>query len=575
VALTGFGSSAIASAGAIDPSTGFPAWYGDSNGVRLEPCLRGGGNCLLAPGFDPAAPVVVPGNFPDEFFYAHAATDPIAVTDECTPGTPATGQITVEMALEGAFAPPGTVTPGQQIVFTRTRILGDGLCAGAEYTVLTPYGPHTLTAAADGTIRDTVDVDAPLADPLGPVGGQADSFLRWNPNVAPAAPAGYVGDARTPHAVIGGTYVPDGATVPLNAVVVQRAAAELGRTDQFLVSGRIGGPLLASPTTVDFGTSELGQVFPPQQVTITNIGATVSTVATVTFTGTHASLFNTGAVTATTCVAGTSLATDEWCTVDVTFSPTTAGAKSAQLAVTDESGGSVQVALAGTAAEPALPRAEFSTTAVSFGTQFKGTSTTQTVYVSSTGTADLAVGAVTFPTGTWFTVDDQCSNTTVPAGGGFCTVSLTFAPQGTGTQTPVLEITHNGSGDGTQATTSIPVSGTGVASTFTVSPDPGRFGRVRVGQTKTTAITVRNTGTIPVGLTSATVGGADAGAFVLVMDGATTNCLANSLAAGSSCTLTVRFAPTQARNYAATLTVTGDKSSDPVARTIQLTGTGR
>jgi hypothetical protein len=59
------------------------------------------------------------------------------------------------------------------------------------------------------------------------------------------------------------------------------------------------------------------------------------------------------------------------------------------------------------------------------------------------------------------------------------------------------------------------------------------------------------------------------------MDGATTYCLTNPLAAGSSCTLTVRFAPTQARNYAATLTVTGDKSSDPVARTIQLTGTGR
>jgi hypothetical protein len=52
--------------------TGFPAWYRDSNNVRLEGCytledpLCSAGADAVP---DPDAPVAFPDNFPDEFFY--------------------------------------------------------------------------------------------------------------------------------------------------------------------------------------------------------------------------------------------------------------------------------------------------------------------------------------------------------------------------------------------------------------------------------------------------------------------------------------------------------------------------
>ena len=59
-------------------------------------------------------------------------------------------------------------------------------------------------------INDTQDVGcltAPCGDFAGLAdsgdGGVGDSFLRWDPAVAPAAPAGYLGDAVTAHRVVG------------------------------------------------------------------------------------------------------------------------------------------------------------------------------------------------------------------------------------------------------------------------------------------------------------------------------------------------------------------------------------
>src|SRR5947199_8118912 len=56
---------------ATDPANGFPMWYQDANGLRVEPCLNPADPfCVLLadPGFNPANPVVFPSNFPVEFF---------------------------------------------------------------------------------------------------------------------------------------------------------------------------------------------------------------------------------------------------------------------------------------------------------------------------------------------------------------------------------------------------------------------------------------------------------------------------------------------------------------------------
>ncbi len=72
-----------------DPANGFPLWYQDAHGLRVEGCLNSADPfCVLLPdpGFIPANPVVFPTNFPVEFFYFVADSDKIN-----TPGCPASG----------------------------------------------------------------------------------------------------------------------------------------------------------------------------------------------------------------------------------------------------------------------------------------------------------------------------------------------------------------------------------------------------------------------------------------------------------------------------------------------------
>src|SRR5574337_1033089 len=71
----------LAAVGPTDPNNGYPAWYQDTKGLQLAPCLVFP-NDATAPVPDPCglagilpndnAPVVFPDNFPDEFFYSFA-----------------------------------------------------------------------------------------------------------------------------------------------------------------------------------------------------------------------------------------------------------------------------------------------------------------------------------------------------------------------------------------------------------------------------------------------------------------------------------------------------------------------
>src|SRR3954467_8511048 len=57
---------------------GFPAWYRDSNGVRLEACTTlADPHCSAGADEvpDPDAPVSYPDNFPGEYFYQLAQTE--------------------------------------------------------------------------------------------------------------------------------------------------------------------------------------------------------------------------------------------------------------------------------------------------------------------------------------------------------------------------------------------------------------------------------------------------------------------------------------------------------------------
>jgi hypothetical protein len=108
------------------------------------------------------------------------------------------------LAQEAAFL-NGPPAAGDQVTFGRIRVRIDGVKPGGRYVVTHPYGRETLTADKRGRVRMTEDVGCAatpcdfreaLATRIGP-------FLRWDPQVAPAAPAGYVGNPLQEHRVVG------------------------------------------------------------------------------------------------------------------------------------------------------------------------------------------------------------------------------------------------------------------------------------------------------------------------------------------------------------------------------------
>lgn len=232
-----------------DPVNGFPLWYQDGSGMALAPCLDPSpAPCILLADatFDPLLPIAFPTNFPSEFFYMIADVDNEILT-------PNTFVKVARFALEGTFANAPTVpVNGLQTVFARIRIRMTPPVPTASYTVTHPYGSITFTPPyAKGVINYTQDI--PLGIPLdftGALNGGVGPFLVWDPVFAPLAPAGYIGDAVTPHKVIGS---------PVGNNFFQIVGPDIGgpginiwRTNYFILSGKIADvAALPTPLTVD------------------------------------------------------------------------------------------------------------------------------------------------------------------------------------------------------------------------------------------------------------------------------------------------------------------------------------
>jgi hypothetical protein len=180
---------------------GFPTSYKDSHAVRLEACITGDDPLCAAAAsahYNPDLPLSFPTNFPDEFFYQLASVK-VPVNGA--------GNLLVETNLEGAFA-TGPPIAGDQMVFARVRIKDVNVPNGTTWRITHPYGVDEITAGANGKagIVDTADVGLTPGNFSGALAGRVGPFLKWDPSVAPAAPAGYIGDPGVLHKVVGSPY---------------------------------------------------------------------------------------------------------------------------------------------------------------------------------------------------------------------------------------------------------------------------------------------------------------------------------------------------------------------------------
>jgi len=194
------------------------------------------------------------------------------------------------------------------------------------------------------------------------------------------------------------------------------------------------------------------------------------------------------------------------------------------------------------------------------------TSTAQTLTLKSTGTAalDLTTGGITI-TGAGaasFLKTTTCGATL--AAGASCTISVSFKPGSSGTLTAKLSVADNAA----TSPQTVTLTGTGLPpAAITLSPTALTYGDIALGGTSDAQpITVSNTGTGSVTLTSITLAGADPTSFI-----EENNCGA-TLASGANCTVLVAFRPKSAAALTATLKVTDSAPNSP--QTVTLSGTG-
>lgn len=157
---------------------------------------------------------------------------------------------------------------------------------------------------------------------------------------------------------------------------------------------------------------------------------------------------------------------------------------------------------------------------------------------------------------------DGCSGTMLEAGA-TCSVGVTLSPRNAGAKT--AELTARDSRGNGQAT----LTGTAVTrALLQVSPSSFAFGTVASGGSSTDAtFTITNAGSEVTGDLGVTLGGAQANQFTKPTD----TCDGKTLAAGATCTIKVRFAPSAVGAATAAVTVTGAPGGTVV---IPVGGTG-
>jgi hypothetical protein len=152
-----------------------------------------------------------------------------------------------------------------------------------------------------------------------------------------------------------------------------------------------------------------------------------------------------------------------------------------------------------------------------------------------------------------------------------CTIFVIYAPTSVGSSLATLNVMDSAVGNPQQ----YGLSGAGIAPptpTPAVALNPaGAFNLSGTTTQGTTAapqnLTVSNTGTGPLHVTAIGVSGLNAGDFSV----AGSNCLGTALAAGTSCSVPVTFAPQASGIRTTTLTITDDAANSP--QTVTINGT--
>ena len=323
------------------------------------------------------------------------------------------------------------------------------------------------------------------------------------------------------------------------------------------------GGLVIIPSSYEFPVVAVGDTDTPQTLTVQNLGEATTGPILLTVTGPNANEFT---IASTTC---TTLAPLETCTVTVVFAPQGIGTRTATLTASATPGGVATAALSGVS-RPRIEIIAINSGPVvdpyDFGVSTVNNTIPQDVLITvrnnTSGIKPFNIAEAFGAPAQFLTISNTCV-TTIAGPGGTCTVGVRFKPTSVG---PKLGTITFSIGAGPFDSAAEHLTGTGTSGLTLTALNGTDFGSIPIN-TVSGILRFRLTnapGSILTGPVSITL---TAGPFQLVAD----PCSGLALAAGDSCLLDVRFAPTVVGSAMATLAASATPGGAP---SLVLTGIG-
>jgi len=342
------------------------------------------------------------------------------------------------------------------------------------------------------------------------------------------------------------------------AAALTVSIAQTGCTGLTSANGTPPPSTTSTTIAVAGATGSFGSVATGTSVTqtfqVTNTGAVALTISQLAASGTGFSV--TGVTLPIAVAAGNSTS------FTAKFMPSAAGAVTGSISLTANTSPAVLVVpLNGTGVSTqGQPAISVTPTSVAFANVTVGAPNSQTILVQNTGSSSLTISQAT-ATGAGFSMSGLTIPATIAAGSS-TTFNVAFGPTVAGTVSGSVSLMSNAPG----SPTSIPLSGTGVSATNSLSASTSSlaFGNVVVGSNSAQNVTLTNGGNSTVTIASVNATGAGFSSSGVLAG--------QSIGAGQTATLRVTFAPTSAVTGSGSVTVTSNATNSPI--NISLSGTG-
>jgi sugar lactone lactonase YvrE len=327
----------------------------------------------------------------------------------------------------------------------------------------------------------------------------------------------------------------------------------------------LGSSISLTGAPINFGNQLVKTTSAAKTVTVKNTGTAAITMGTITLNET-----TDFAISSNTCPAsGSKLNGGSSCTIGVTFTPASTGAKKGAVLIADSDPTSPQlVGLSGMG----ISNVSLSPSTITFPTTAVGvtSSSSKLTLTNNTGVSITLGNPAVTVTGHFASASSTtCTNGLVIANLGTCVINVTFKPTAVGYASGLLSVADS---DVTSPQT-VALQGMGTGIKFT--PSSVNFGTVTKGNQVSSTVTITNVGTTPVAFLGAEISGLNSGDFSdnwgnspPCNDGTTA-----PLQPGATCTVTVFFLPTKVGSESAVYKTFDNSPGSP--QTLSLTGKGQ